>query len=157
MKKMLIAVDFSATGNKTAYEGYLFAQRNGMDVVFFHCAPMASSMLERYDIKAFISPAGKAEQEEIEKLARKNLHQIMEEVISRLGKLAGTNIEEYVEYGDPADEILSYAKENAIDMIVVGYKNYSMLEEFLIGSTASKVVKYAPCSVLVIRPDKITA
>ena len=50
--------------------------------------------------------------------------------------------------------ILKYAKEKSVDLIVVGYKSYSAIEQLLVGSTASKVARYAPCSVLIYRPKK---
>jgi nucleotide-binding universal stress UspA family protein len=50
-----------------------------------------------------------------------------------------------------ADEIIKYAKEKAIDLIVVGTKGRSGMTKALLGSVASKVVTYSPCSVLVVR------
>jgi nucleotide-binding universal stress UspA family protein len=50
-----------------------------------------------------------------------------------------------------ADEIIKYAKEKAIDLIVVGTKGRSGMTKALLGSVASKVVTYSPCPVLVVR------
>jgi nucleotide-binding universal stress UspA family protein len=50
-----------------------------------------------------------------------------------------------------ADEIIRYAKEKGVDLIVVGTKGRSGLSKALLGSIASKVVTYSPCSVLVVR------
>jgi nucleotide-binding universal stress UspA family protein len=50
-----------------------------------------------------------------------------------------------------ADEIIKYAKEKEIDLIVVGTKGRSAMRKALLGSVASKVVTYSPCSVLVVR------
>jgi nucleotide-binding universal stress UspA family protein len=50
-----------------------------------------------------------------------------------------------------ADEIIRYAKEKGIDLIVVGTKGRSGMSKALLGSVASKVVTYSPCSVLVVR------
>ena len=51
----------------------------------------------------------------------------------------------------PADEIIKYAKEKDVDLIVVGTKGRSGMRKALLGSIASKVVTYSPCSVLVVR------
>jgi len=39
-----------------------------------------------------------------------------------------------------------------MDLIGLGYKGHSALENIIVGSTASKVARYAPCSVLIYRP-----
>ena len=49
------------------------------------------------------------------------------------------------------DEIIRYAKEKGVDLIVVGTKGRSGMSRALLGSVASKVVTYSPCSVLVVR------
>ncbi|MEW6117709.1 MAG: universal stress protein [Nitrospirota bacterium] len=61
------------------------------------------------------------------------------------------NIEYAVLRGVPYDEILKYAKEQAIDLIVIGTHGRKGLDRFLFGSTAEKVVRYAPCPVLTVR------
>jgi nucleotide-binding universal stress UspA family protein len=50
-----------------------------------------------------------------------------------------------------ADEIMRYAKEKEVDLIVVGTKGRSGMSKALLGSVASKIVTYSPCSVLVVR------
>jgi nucleotide-binding universal stress UspA family protein len=50
-----------------------------------------------------------------------------------------------------ADAIIRYAKEKGIDLIVVGTKGRSGMSKALLGSVASRVVTYSPCSVLVVR------
>jgi nucleotide-binding universal stress UspA family protein len=50
-----------------------------------------------------------------------------------------------------ADAIIRYAKEKGVDLIVVGTKGRSGMSKALLGSVASKVVTYSPCSVLVVR------
>ena len=152
--KILIATDFSPVGRKAAFYGYKLAQKSGMDSIFFHAIPQPAKLLEGYGIKAVISGSAKAEHKIIEDSARKNLHKLMEAVILENGKSPDTQIDEYIAAGDASEEILKYAKEQSADMIVIGYKSYSAISEILVGSTAAKVARYAPCSVLIYRPDK---
>lgn len=51
----------------------------------------------------------------------------------------------------PADEIIKYAKEKDVGLILVGTKGRSGMSRALLGSVASKIVTYSPCSVLVVR------
>jgi nucleotide-binding universal stress UspA family protein len=50
-----------------------------------------------------------------------------------------------------ADEIIKYAKEKDVDLIVVGKEGRSGMRKALLGSVASKIVTYSPYSVLVVR------
>jgi len=52
--------------------------------------------------------------------------------------------------GQPADFIIKVAEENKADVIVIGSHGYDRVER-LLGTTASKVVNRAPCSVMVVR------
>jgi len=51
----------------------------------------------------------------------------------------------------PADEIVKVAKDVQADMIVIGSRGLAGKTRFFLGSTASKVVTYSPCSVLVVK------
>ncbi len=65
---------------------------------------------------------------------------------------AGVFAETVIESGfSPADNIVRYAEQNNIDLIIMGHKSRSGLVRLLVGSVAVKVVTYAPCSVLVMR------
>ncbi|MEW5746766.1 MAG: universal stress protein [Nitrospirota bacterium] len=56
--------------------------------------------------------------------------------------------------GVPYEEILHFARENKIDLIVIGTHGRKGLDRFLFGSTAEKVVRYAPCPVLTVRGEE---
>jgi nucleotide-binding universal stress UspA family protein len=53
--------------------------------------------------------------------------------------------------GDPATEIVNYAKAQNINLIVMGTHGRTGLERILMGSVAEKVMREAPCSVLVVK------
>lgn len=53
--------------------------------------------------------------------------------------------------GKPYQELLKYAEKNKIDMIVLGARGHSLLEEFIIGSTADRIISRSPCPVMAIR------
>lgn len=56
--------------------------------------------------------------------------------------------------GDPATEIVGYAKDVGADLIVMGTHGRTGLERLLMGSVAEKVLRDAPCSVLVVKLPK---
>ncbi len=54
----------------------------------------------------------------------------------------------------PAFEISRYAKENNIDIIVMGTHGRGRMAQLLLGSVAERVVRIAPCPVLTVRTSE---
>jgi nucleotide-binding universal stress UspA family protein len=53
--------------------------------------------------------------------------------------------------GSVADEIVKVAKDGKVDLVVIGSRGLGAKTRFFLGGTATKVVTYAPCSVLVVK------
>ena len=53
--------------------------------------------------------------------------------------------------GSPASQIIKAATEFGADLIVVASGSTGITETVLMGSTAHRVLNYAPCPVLVVR------
>lgn len=56
--------------------------------------------------------------------------------------------------GRPADQICDLARRRAIDLIVVSTLGITGLKHLLLGSTAERTVRFSPCPVLVVHPQK---
>jgi nucleotide-binding universal stress UspA family protein len=54
--------------------------------------------------------------------------------------------------GPPSDAIVRLAAEQGVDLIVIGTSGRRGIDRLLLGSVALRVVREAPCSVLVARP-----
>jgi nucleotide-binding universal stress UspA family protein len=63
-----------------------------------------------------------------------------------------TNYETKVVIGNPAEEILRFANEQGIDLIIMGTHGRKGLERTLMGSVADHVIKNAAVPVLTINP-----
>lgn len=53
--------------------------------------------------------------------------------------------------GRPFVQIITYARDHNVDMIVIGTHGRAGLKHMLLGSVAEKVIRKAPCPVLSIR------
>ena len=53
--------------------------------------------------------------------------------------------------GQPYKELIDYAVQKEVDMIVIGVHGHGLLERFLVGSTTDRVISQASCPVLVVR------
>ncbi|HTD65875.1 MAG TPA: universal stress protein, partial [Candidatus Limnocylindria bacterium] len=59
-----------------------------------------------------------------------------------------------VRNGVPFHEIAQAAATLKIDLIVISTHGYTGLKHVLLGSTAERVVRHAPCPVLVVRKEE---
>ena len=78
------------------------------------------------------------------------------ELLTRLSQRIagrGVKVETVIRRGSPADGIIKACRSIGADMVLVGPKGMSDAREFSLGGVAHKVIKYAPCSVLVARED----
>jgi universal stress protein A len=77
--------------------------------------------------------------------------------LKRLGEMSVTLLpprvraEHVVLTGKPADEILTLATKQSIDLIVLTTKGRSGLKRVLVGSTAEQIMRHAPCPVMSVR------
>jgi nucleotide-binding universal stress UspA family protein len=82
---------------------------------------------------------------------RKQRQQLVDEV-GKAANAAGIKASTDVLIGNSAAEsIIDYAKQNNIDLIVVGTKGMTGVQRFLVGSVANNVISHAHCPVLAVR------
>jgi nucleotide-binding universal stress UspA family protein len=63
----------------------------------------------------------------------------------------GAQVRRVIRLGHAATQILAVAAERDADLIVVGARGQTRAGPFRLGDVAQKIVKYAPCSVLLVR------
>lgn len=69
----------------------------------------------------------------------------------RLLAAEGRQAETALRVGDPATELLALAEERQADLILAGARGASFVEGLLMGSVSDRLLKEAPCSVLIVR------
>ena len=78
--------------------------------------------------------------------AERKLHALCEEISSEMGSCKSRLLR-----GKPAAEIVRYAKEESIDLIIMSSHDLTGFEHVLFGSTAEKVLQDSPCNVYIVK------
>jgi universal stress protein A len=136
-KRVLTAVDFSANS--------LEAFRVGAELASVHLA----SLHLLHVIEALPSAPGEATMQFVQK-ANEAVEQLVASSQPILEKVTLTT---EVASGRAFDEIVNRARDWRADLIVLGTKGTTSLEEIFLGGTAEHVIKESPCSVLIVRPE----
>ncbi len=76
--------------------------------------------------------------------------QISQDELHAVAKAASIKTEVDVRVGHPYHTILEVAEEKKADLIIIA-SHQPGLQDYLLGSTAAKVVRHAKCSVMVVR------
>jgi nucleotide-binding universal stress UspA family protein len=142
IKKILVPIDFSDFSKNSLKYAVNFAKRfNAKLYLIYVVEPIIyppDFSMGQIAIPALDIDMDKKAFEELNKLADKEISQ----------ELIGNTI---VKTGKPFIEIIETAKEENIDLIIISTHGHTGMEHILFGSTAEKVVRRAPCSVLTLR------
>ena len=141
IKKILAPVDFSENSKKILDSASDIAEKFGaaLSVVF-----VVQSFDDYSGFFVPHMPVAKFEEEMVQGAEQK-----MDSFLDSY-----TGVEAKVLIGDVGEEVVRYAEETGIDMIIMGTHGYKGLEKVMFGSVAEKVVKTASCPVLTINPYK---
>jgi universal stress protein E len=77
-----------------------------------------------------------------------------EQLVSELQAPPGVQVECVTRHGRPAAELLACADESRADLIAMGSLRHERLEQWILGSVTTEIVRDGRCSVLVIPPPR---
>lgn len=87
---------------------------------------------------------------QVERAMREKAEQVLDRTRSLLpSDLASVHLR--LELGSPAELILSVAKEEQTDLIVLGSRGLGPIREHVFGSVSHRVMTHAPCSTLIVK------
>jgi len=136
--KILVPTDGSEFAKKAQQHAMFLAKVSGAELVavsvtennFVNGLPLDD---EVYQLNQILNERSEENLKEFDKLNEDDL-----------------KITHVVREGSPAKVILEVAKEEAVDLIVMGSSGKSGFDRFIMGSVADKVVNSAKCAVLVV-------
>jgi universal stress protein F len=140
MKKILVAIDGSPRADGVLAHAESIAQRTGAKLILFRS----------FGIPPDMSLAWPANDEPLEQALRTRAQTYLDECARKVpGELLGGV---RVSLGVPWEAVCKAARDEDVDLIVIGSHGYSALDH-LLGTTAAKIVNHADRSVLVVRPQ----
>lgn len=137
-KKILVPTDGSEFAKKAQQHALFLAKVSGAEIIavsvtennFVNGLPLDD---EVYQLNQILKERSEENLKEFDKLNEEDL-----------------KITHVIREGSPAKVILEVAKEEGIDLIVMGSSGKSGFDRFIMGSVADKVVNSAKCAVLVV-------
>jgi len=122
---------------------------------------LASDIALRYKAKVHIvhvvSPLDRAHElddillQELEKNYQEFARRIIDEAERAFKKKGVKSYQSAILRGDPAQEILQFAKENGVDMIVMGSRGAGAADMLMFGSVSHKVSHLSKCTCITVK------
>jgi nucleotide-binding universal stress UspA family protein len=133
MKHILVATDLGDTADAALAYGRELAATFGATLQVLHVAEALALPLDRRDA---------------EDAARKQLDDLLSDDDRATFRAKGVVLTS----SSPARSIVEYAREAAINLIVIGTPLHGAMTQLAMGSVAERVVRTAPCPVLLVQP-----
>ena len=138
--KILCPVDFSEHSQAALEHAADVARRFGAELTLVH---VVEPVL--YPVAYGLPPVSAVDYESV---ARESAGKALEKLAAGLGTLKAKI---RVDSGAASQRICDLAKSDGYDLIVLATHGYTGLKHVLLGSTAERVVRHAPCAVLVVK------
>jgi universal stress protein A len=142
LRRILVPVDFSDTAKKALQYAVPFAVAFDAEVDVVH-------VIQPYTMPAevgYMPPELAVSPQELVNSAREELNKLCAREIG-----ARARFQVQVREGVPWPELIAAARETNADLIILATHGWTGLKHVLLGSVAERVMRHAPCPVLVVR------
>jgi nucleotide-binding universal stress UspA family protein len=138
-KKILLAYDGSEGANRALEEG--------MELARLHQAELWALTVQE-GVPRFSATMDEVQEEKA--FANQHTAEVLAAAQAQ-AQDAGFELKTLKHLGHPAQTIIHVAREGKFDLILVGHSGLSGVWAKFLGTTAEKVSRHAPCSVLIVR------
>jgi len=140
IEKILFPTDFSDHSNHALDYAIEFAKRFRAKIILTHIVAVPT-YIASYEINVDLTSM----RETLVESAEKMLDELTRKLLAQ-----GVESETHTAIGNSFVEIVRLAKEQNVDLIILGTHGWGALKHLLLGSTAERVVRKAPCPVLTV-------
>ncbi|CAM1359513.1 Nucleotide-binding universal stress protein, UspA family [Tenacibaculum sediminilitoris] len=144
MKKILVPTDFSKPSEYASKLASEIAKKANSEVHLLHMIELPTGILDMGAGSNFSIPESMLYIRKV----RDRLNDYKEQFFPE-----NNNIKHAIRFQSPYDGIREYSKKIGADLIVMGAKGHTELEEILIGSNTEKVVRNSETPVIVTKKD----
>ena len=145
-KKILVAIDGTPQSDKAAEEAVRLAAGNRGQLKSRIYALLVLPNAPTSTYTDFVPVAPMTEAKKWDELRQRIFY-----VVEKCAAEHDIPLEMIIEYGDPADRIITLAKREEIDVIVIGSSGKGFIQRRIKGSVSHKVASNAACSVFIVR------
>lgn len=139
--RIVAPVDFSACSRRGLELAIEMAHRNGAALDIVHAYRLPTSQVSEFGPST--TPV------EIDKIRNEHTHRL-EEFVEDF-ELDGLSYRLHVETGDPAGTVIDTVDDTDADLVVMGTHGRRGFKKLFLGSTAAKVLRRMPCSIMTVR------
>ena len=155
MKKILVAIDCTPSAYKVAEQAYALGKAMNAEIILLHVVE---------DVGYYMSPIydpimGLGTSVSTNIVSSDTLQNTDKGAIHFLEKikshLQNEGLRIIILHGNIVENILEFAKQEHIDIIVIGTHSRSIIEELFLGSTAHKLIKQDSFPIFIIPTKKV--
>jgi nucleotide-binding universal stress UspA family protein len=141
-KRLLVPIDFSPVSLEALATARALAKTTGASVHLFHSVDDVAWRYLGYPLEALGQVQAAVTDSANEQLRELAIQEQREGLTVESTIVVSTR---------PASAIVDFAREHAIDLIVMGTHGRGAMLRMMLGSVAEHVVRTAPCPVMVVR------
>lgn len=145
-KKILVAIDGTPQSDKAAEEAIRMAVGNRSHFKSRVYAMLILPNAPTSTYTDFVPTAPLTESEKWDELRRRIFY-----VVEKCALENDVPLEMIVEYGEPGEKLIEFAKREQVDVIVIGSSGKGFIQRRIKGSVSHRVASSAHCSVYIVR------
>ncbi|HSB56911.1 MAG TPA: universal stress protein [Nitrosopumilaceae archaeon] len=145
--KILVPIDGSKNADKALSEALAICEKFGSKLILIH---VISDFILDYSTTAEGFQIPNTTVIKIRKETREHAQKMMKERLLKAQEKK-INCKSIIIIGDSGSEIINYAKNEDVNLIVMGARGLGKIKQLLLGSVSNKVVIGSPCPVLIVK------
>jgi nucleotide-binding universal stress UspA family protein len=159
VQKILVPIDYSENSQRALQWGASLAEKYGGKLLLLHVIPKAAEEVFP-ECGSFGSPASsfsEVKTPDTQSFRQPLIIDLVDTAHTELHDFAEKNLTDIapeqvvVAVGRPPEEILRVAREEKVDLVVMGTHGRTGVRHLLLGSVAEAVTRHAPCPVFTVR------